>query len=113
MRRLAAIFLTLFLPAATANEVYFIALEDFKKWPPIAQQAYILGSIEQGLVAASEIYPVQYRRLVTCMENVNTEAMFTYVQKHIVNYKYSEALTVLVGDGLVDYCQSQGYQIND
>lgn len=113
MRRLASILLIMFLPVATANEVYFIGLEDFRKWPSVAQQAYILGSVEQGLVAAHQLYPTEYRRLVTCMENVDTEAMFTFVQKHIVNYKYSEALTVLVGDGLVDYCQSQGYKIND
>lgn len=111
MRCFAAFLMLMFLPAANADEGYFIELEDFKKWPAVAQQAYVLGVTEQALAALYQFQPDAYQAVVACMENVDTDAMFAYALKYVLNGGYGEALTTLVGDGVIDYCEKNGHKL--
>lgn len=113
MRMTALILLSMFLPAAGANEVYFVGLKEFRQWPSAAQQAYILGIVDQALADAYQFDSAAYNRIVQCMGNVDTSAMFQSTLDAVLKEKFDDtSLTLLIGDGIHEFCEKSGYKLD-
>jgi len=112
MRVLMAMLSASWLFTASADEVYFVELKEFKQWPAPAQQAYVLGAVDQALVDAYLFDAASYRRIVECMSNVDTNAMFQSTLEGILKETYEdESLTLLIGDGIYEFCEQKGYPL--
>src|SRR5690606_20157496 len=90
MRVLMAMLSASWLFTASADEVYFVELKEFKQWPAPAQQAYVLGAVDQALVDAYLFDAASYRRIVECMSNVDTNAMFQSTLEGILKETYED-----------------------
>ncbi|HEX7048178.1 MAG TPA: hypothetical protein VF275_11470 [Gammaproteobacteria bacterium] len=83
------------------------------EWPALAQQAYVLGAVDQSLAAAYYYERELYGIVVKCMESTGTEAMFVFLIDYIQQYKYDGPVIDVVGDGVADFCQERGFEWPD